>query len=75
MLMANFVTKASNVHVVQKSTARDTSLFMCCTRLTLAGVHVGTRRAWKFVLLSVNLDNHFVKSHVRYNADLYSLVA
>ena len=37
--MANSVTNASRVHVVQKSTARDISLFTLFNILILAGVH------------------------------------
>ena len=41
VLMANFVTNASRVRVVQKSTARDITLFTLFNMLILAGVQSG----------------------------------
>ena len=60
--MANSVTNASRVRVVQKSTARDISLFTLFSILILAGVQSRNWRSWKFVLLSINLDNHWCNS-------------
>ena len=48
--MANSVTNASRVRVVQKSTARDISLFTLFSILILVGVQSGNWRSWKFVL-------------------------
>ena len=39
--MANPITNASRVRVVQKSTALDTALFTLFNRLILSGVQVG----------------------------------
>ena len=60
--MANSITNASRVHVVQKSTTLDTALFTLFNILILSGVQVGDWSSLKFVFLSVNLDSHWCNS-------------
>ena len=60
--MANSVTNASRVHAVQKSMAHKIALFTLFKIAILAGVQRGNWIYWKFILLSVNLDNYWCNS-------------